>query len=725
MRDKTGITVLILLFLGYSCLFAGTYYVATNGNDTTGNGSLGNPWATLGRAVVAVPDDGSSVLVMDGTYNGRVRLDRRFTNHTTFQAANPYKAVLVNSANNDHLISSFGGANYTLQNFEIKRPGPSATGFFTMQVQQGGGGPAQDITLRNNIFHDSYNNDVLKINNVCDNILVEGNVFYNQTGSDEHIDVNGVTNVTIQDNIFFNDFAGSGRTNNNDTSSYIVIKNSAGLPANNNITVRRNIFLNWEGSTGSYFVLVGEDGQPFFEAEDVLVENNLMIGNSSNVLRAAFGVKGGKDVTFRNNTVVGNLPSLAYAMRLNQEGSNPQNQNIFFYNNIWSDASGTMDDFSDGAPSESQNVVLDNNLYYNGGSAIPAGDVLNVSDDANAVIGNPDFASHSGLILPRWNEAAGQFLSGTLTIRDEFLRLVSLYAIPLSAGPAMDSADPANAPADDITGNTRDASPDMGAFDSDAGTVILVNPATLPDGSTSNFYNQQLSATGGAGPYTFAVTAGSLPGGLNLSGSGLISGMPSGTGTFNFTVTATDIKNFTGTRDYSVDILSCLFCDDFENNVLDPNWSYLKPSWSETGGNLIGAPVGKKAIAVAAPIFAGCSTCSVEAMMQTSGGAGNRVWLLAWYLNKQNTVELLMKEETDTWILKQRINGKIATKGKASAAINPGTAYKARVVFDGVNFTLFINDVQVLTFGAAAIPSGSVGFQVKGTTGIFAQITVF
>ena len=50
-----------------------------------------------------------------------------------------------------------------------------------------------------------------------------------------------------------------------------------------------------------------------------------------------------------------------------------------------------------------------------------------------------------------------------------------------------------------------------------------------------------LQATGGIAPYTWAVTTGSLPAGLSLSGTtGVISGTPTASGTANFTVTVTD-----------------------------------------------------------------------------------------------------------------------------------------------------------------------------------------
>ncbi|MHB0971789.1 MAG: ice-binding family protein [Thermoanaerobaculia bacterium] len=84
--------------------------------------------------------------------------------------------------------------------------------------------------------------------------------------------------------------------------------------------------------------------------------------------------------------------------------------------------------------------------------------------------------------------------------------------------------------------------------------VITVAPPTLPNGEVGIAYLATVSASGGVGPYTFAVTSGALPTGLTLDGAtGDITGTPTTIGTFNFTITATDgSSGCFGSRAYTV-----------------------------------------------------------------------------------------------------------------------------------------------------------------------------
>ncbi len=84
--------------------------------------------------------------------------------------------------------------------------------------------------------------------------------------------------------------------------------------------------------------------------------------------------------------------------------------------------------------------------------------------------------------------------------------------------------------------------------------TITVNLSTLPNGSVGSSYSQTLTGSGGTSPYSFAVTAGSLPAGLVLSSSGVLSGTPTTVGSSNFTITATDDQGCTGTRSYTLSI---------------------------------------------------------------------------------------------------------------------------------------------------------------------------
>jgi hypothetical protein len=82
--------------------------------------------------------------------------------------------------------------------------------------------------------------------------------------------------------------------------------------------------------------------------------------------------------------------------------------------------------------------------------------------------------------------------------------------------------------------------------DSQALTIDIVNPllittVSLPDATVGAAYNQAITATGGTGPYTFTISAGSLPAGLLISPAGVINGTPTATATNQtFTVRVAD-----------------------------------------------------------------------------------------------------------------------------------------------------------------------------------------
>jgi hypothetical protein len=87
------------------------------------------------------------------------------------------------------------------------------------------------------------------------------------------------------------------------------------------------------------------------------------------------------------------------------------------------------------------------------------------------------------------------------------------------------------------------------------GPSIALSPASLPNGNQGTAYSQTLTASGGTSPYAFAVLSGALPTGLTLNSStGALGGTPTATGTWVFSVQATDAHAFTGSRSYSVQI---------------------------------------------------------------------------------------------------------------------------------------------------------------------------
>lgn len=190
-------------------------------------------------------------------------------------------------------------------------------------------------------------------------------------------------------------------------------------------------------------------------------------------------------------------------------------------------------------------------------------------------------------------------------------------------------------------------------------------------------------------------------------------------GTYPFQADATD-----GTLTHSANLtlnLAPLYIEDFEDGVAD-GFTFLKGTWAVSSGVLTGTNT-RKATALAPFTMSG--NRSVEAVMRTAGGTGNRVSLLGWQVDKKNLVELLMKQEQNKWVLKHRIGGQAVAKAKVLSTIQPNTDYRARISFDGTVFQVFIDGVEVININGSLPTDGPPGFKVKATTGTFGEILVY
>jgi len=90
--------------------------------------------------------------------------------------------------------------------------------------------------------------------------------------------------------------------------------------------------------------------------------------------------------------------------------------------------------------------------------------------------------------------------------------------------------------------------------------TLQITTASLPNGTNGLNYSQQLQATAGIPfggvPYSWSLSAGSLPGNLSLATNGLLSGPLTNSGLFNFTVEVADSLGGTNYQSLSLNVVT-------------------------------------------------------------------------------------------------------------------------------------------------------------------------
>jgi hyaluronate lyase len=219
------------------------------------------------------------------------------------------------------------------------------------------------------------------------------------------------------------------------------------------------------------------------------------------------------------------------------------------------------------------NVQMFNNVWQGGNSA--ATSVIN--RDTSVVSGyTPIVLGASGANYIH-ETSSGKYgwnglLNSTYTTTSPLITTsFDNYKIPTASSPILNKATNILAATTDIRGLTRPASNmDIGSFElevagsglkpllkSEVGVVFDGGPSSYPvagsgdsrpniitpsiaGGSVGTSFYQLMQASGGDGLIVWSISSGSLPPGLTLSGGGILTGTPSTSGTYTFTVRATD-----------------------------------------------------------------------------------------------------------------------------------------------------------------------------------------
>ena len=197
---------------------------------------------------------------------------------------------------------------------------------------------------------------------------------------------------------------------------------------------------------------------------------------------------------------------------------------------------------------------------------------------------------------------------------------------------------------------------------------LAISPAVLADGTQGTFYSQQLTATGGRGPYAWSLSQGALPPGMSLSTSGLLSGTPSTGGSYGFAVRALDTgtvgAQLSGTQSYSLRI----------------NYLPLAIVTSTLAPGVTGSPYSQS--------------------LAATGGAGNYIWSLA-----SGALPPGM-----TLSPAGVISGLTATQGTFSIVVQVSSFISSfeQTVTAVRSFTLTITYPSVVIITPSPLPSGTV-----------------
>ena len=249
-----------------------------------------------------------------------------------------------------------------------------------------------------------------------------------------------------------------------------------------------------------------------------------------------------------------------------------------------------------------------------------------------------------------------------------------------------------------------------GGDDGNQPTPPVIDTASpLPSGTVGTAYSQTFAAIGGTPPYSWSVTSGTLPAGLTLSTTGILSGMPTTVDNSNFTVQVTG--GGTATKSFSLTINADLVIDTASplpsgtvgtayNQTFAASGGISPYSWSVTSGTLpAGLTLSTAGILSGTPTTVDNSNFTV----QVTGG-DNATKLFSLEVNagpktirvEGNKYLILL----DNWDNTVRYRAGLQVKDAAGNVLTDTTALKGMKIYDSSAVELSTDNNFVFWNGA-------------------------
>lgn len=223
----------------------------------------------------------------------------------------------------------------------------------------------------------------------------------------------------------------------------------------------------------------------------------------------------------------------------------------------------------------------------------------------------------------------------------------------------------------------------------DCPTISIAGPDTLTGARTGEFYTAAVTQTGSAAA-TFAISAGSLPGGLALAPGGTLSGTPSQAGNFIFTAMATDtVTGCVGGRVYGLTVLAVNHAPSFtaggSPTTLEDSGAQVISGWASA----ISPGAGDSSQVLAFVVTGNGNPALFSTAPAVDAATGNLTYTPAANANGTANITLVLRDDGGT------ANGGSDTSAPQTFAITVGA----------------VNDAPGFTGGSAASALESAGVQ--------------